>query len=78
LYSRWLTSERKMPNVICSTPTMIEIFILYELKKEMLLVAWCHAGSMPKMTGPFSHSITSFSQLNFEPQMPIGHAKISL
>ena len=37
LYSMWLSSERKMPTDICSTPTTIETFILYELKKVILL-----------------------------------------
>ena len=46
-YSRWLSSERTMPTVICSTPTTIEIFILYELKKVILLAVRCQIGSMP-------------------------------
>ena len=36
-YSKWLVSERRMPTDICVTPTTIEIFILSELKKEILL-----------------------------------------
>ena len=30
-----------MPSVICATPKMIETFILYELKKDILFAALC-------------------------------------
>ena len=45
--SRWLRSEREMPSVICATPKMMETFILYELKNDILFDARCHAGSTP-------------------------------
>ena len=47
LVSRWLRRERQMPRAICATPKTIDTFILYELKKDILLDAKCHAGSTP-------------------------------
>ena len=36
-----------MPTLIWMTPTTIEIFILYELKKVILFCVLCHSGSIP-------------------------------
>lgn len=56
------------------TPTTMDSFILYELKKVILFAEWCHMGSIPHGYGPFS-SLPSSARL---PNMSMGTAKHSL
>jgi len=49
-----------MPNIMWLTPKMTEIFILNELRKEILLVANCQAWQ----TATHAHSATTTTALH--------------